>query len=81
VADVRKRWLHDKSRSPDLRQPHAQAARSSRFATRGAREAVIQVVIYPAAPAGIVAFATILWDLRTKGKWRTRIPQATIMTS
>jgi len=30
------------------------------------QEAVIQAVMYPAAPTGIVAFALILWGLRTK---------------
>jgi len=39
----------------------AQGARGSDF-----QEAVIQVVMYPAAPTGIVAFALILWGLRAK---------------
>jgi len=39
----------------------AQGARGSDF-----QEAVIQAVIYPAAPTGIVAFALILWGLRGK---------------
>jgi len=39
------------------------------IATQGARgsdlqEAVIQAIIYPAAPTGIIAFALILWGLR-----------------
>src|SRR5262245_9415388 len=37
----------------------AQGARGSDF-----QEAVIQLVMYPAAPTGIVAFALILWCLR-----------------
>ena len=39
----------------------AQGARGSDF-----QEAVIQVVMYPAAPTGIVAFALILWGLRAQ---------------
>jgi hydroxylaminobenzene mutase len=39
----------------------AQGARGSEF-----QEAVIQAVMYPAAPTGIVAFALILWGLRGK---------------
>ena len=39
----------------------AQGARGSDF-----QEAVIQAVIYPAAPTGIVAFALILWGLRAE---------------
>src|SRR5262249_50683797 len=39
----------------------AQGARGSDF-----QEAVIQAVMYPAAPTGIVAFALILWGLRAK---------------
>jgi hydroxylaminobenzene mutase len=39
----------------------AQGARGSDF-----QETVIQVVMYPAAPTGIVAFALILWGLRGK---------------
>jgi hydroxylaminobenzene mutase len=39
----------------------AQGARGSDF-----QEAVIQAVMYPAAPTGIVAFALILWGLRGK---------------
>jgi hydroxylaminobenzene mutase len=39
----------------------AQGARGSDF-----QETVIQAVIYPAAPTGIVAFALILWGLRAK---------------
>jgi len=39
----------------------AQGARGSDF-----QEAVIQIVMYPAAPTGIVAFALILWGLRAK---------------
>jgi (hydroxyamino)benzene mutase len=39
----------------------AQGARGSDF-----QEAVIQAVMYPAAPTGIVAFALILWGLRTR---------------
>jgi hypothetical protein len=39
------------------------------LAARGARgsdfqETVIQIVMYPAAPTGIISFALILWDLR-----------------
>ena len=30
------------------------------------QEAVIQLVIYPAAPTGIISFALILWGLRGK---------------
>jgi len=37
----------------------AGAARGSDF-----QEAVIQIVMYPAAPTGIVSFALILWGLR-----------------
>lgn len=37
----------------------AQGARGTAF-----QEAVIQAVIYPAAPTGIIAFALILWGLR-----------------
>src|SRR5262245_31571259 len=37
----------------------AQGARGSDF-----QEAVIQTVMYPAAPAGIASFALILWGLR-----------------
>jgi hydroxylaminobenzene mutase len=42
------------------------------IASQGARgsdlqEAVIQAVIYPAAPTGIVAFALALWGLRGRG--------------
>ena len=40
----------------------AQGAHGSDF-----QEAVIQAVIYPAAPTGIVAFALIFWGLRAKG--------------
>ena len=39
----------------------AHGARGSDF-----QEAVIQSVIYPAAPTGVAAFALILWGLRTK---------------
>jgi len=39
----------------------AQGARGSDF-----QETVIQLVIYPAAPTGIIAFALILWGLRGK---------------
>jgi hydroxylaminobenzene mutase len=39
----------------------AQGARGSDF-----QEAVIQAVMYPAAPTGIVAFALILWGLRAR---------------
>jgi (hydroxyamino)benzene mutase len=39
----------------------AQGARGTDF-----QEVVIQAVMYPAAPAGIVAFALILWGLRAK---------------
>src|SRR5437899_1409657 len=39
----------------------AQGARGSDF-----QEMVIQLVMYPAAPTGIVAFALILWGLRGK---------------
>jgi (hydroxyamino)benzene mutase len=39
----------------------AQGARGSNF-----QEAVIQAVMYPAAPTGIIAFALILWGLRDK---------------
>jgi (hydroxyamino)benzene mutase len=39
----------------------AQGARGSDF-----QEAVIQAVIYPAAPTGIVAFPLILWGLRAE---------------
>ena len=40
------------------------------IAAQGARgsdlqETVIQIVIYPAAPTGIISFALILWGLRT----------------
>jgi hydroxylaminobenzene mutase len=38
----------------------AQGARGSAF-----QETVIQAVMYPAAPIGIVAFALILWGLRS----------------
>jgi len=43
------------------------------IAAQGARgsdvqEAVIQAVMYPAAPTGIVAFALILWGLRSKDR-------------
>jgi len=38
----------------------AQGARGSDF-----QEVVIQVVMYPAAPTGIVAFGLILWGLRS----------------
>jgi (hydroxyamino)benzene mutase len=38
----------------------AQGARGSDF-----QEAVIQIVMYPAAPTGIASFALILWGLRT----------------
>jgi (hydroxyamino)benzene mutase len=41
----------------------AQGARGSDF-----QEAVIQVVMYPAAPTGIVAFALILWGLRAQDR-------------
>jgi (hydroxyamino)benzene mutase len=37
----------------------AQGARGSDF-----QEAVIQIVMYPAAPTGIISFALILWGLR-----------------
>ena len=37
----------------------AQGARGSDF-----QEAVIQAVIYPAAPTGIIAFALMLWGVR-----------------
>ena len=37
----------------------AQGVRGSDF-----QEAVIKIVMYPAAPTGIVAFALILWGLR-----------------
>jgi hydroxylaminobenzene mutase len=42
------------------------------IAAQGARgsdlqEAVIQVVMYPAAPTGIISFALILWGLRGSG--------------
>jgi hydroxylaminobenzene mutase len=39
----------------------AQGARGSDF-----QEAVIQAVMYPAAPTGVLAFAPILWGLRGK---------------
>jgi len=39
----------------------AQGARGSDF-----HETLIQLVMYPAAPTGIIAFALILWGLRTK---------------
>jgi hydroxylaminobenzene mutase len=39
----------------------AQGARGSDF-----QETMIQFVMYPAGPAGIVAFALILWGLRAK---------------
>ena len=39
----------------------AQGARGSDF-----QETVIQVVTYPAAPTGIIAFALILWGLRAQ---------------
>ena len=39
----------------------AQGARGSDF-----QEAVIQAVMYPAAPTGIIAFALMLWGLRGK---------------
>jgi hydroxylaminobenzene mutase len=39
----------------------AQGARGSDF-----QETVIKLVVYPAAPTGIVAFALILWGLRGK---------------
>ena len=39
----------------------AQGARGSDF-----QEMVIQLVIYPAAPTGIIAFALILWGLRAR---------------
>ncbi|OKO88751.1 hypothetical protein AC629_08385 [Bradyrhizobium sp. NAS80.1] len=39
----------------------AQGARGSAF-----QEAMIQIVMYPAAPTGIVAFTLILWGLRGK---------------
>ena len=39
----------------------SQGARGSDF-----QEMVIQLVMYPAAPTGIVAFALILWGLRGK---------------
>jgi hydroxylaminobenzene mutase len=39
----------------------AEGARGSDF-----QEAVIQAVMYPAAPTGIVAFALILWGVRAK---------------
>jgi (hydroxyamino)benzene mutase len=38
----------------------AQGARGSDL-----QETVIQIVIYPAAPTGIISFALILWGLRT----------------
>jgi hydroxylaminobenzene mutase len=37
----------------------AQGARGSAF-----QEAVIQIVMYPAAPTGIASFVLILWGLR-----------------
>jgi hydroxylaminobenzene mutase len=39
----------------------AQGARGSDF-----QEAVIQAVMYPAAPTGIIAFALMLWGVRAK---------------
>lgn len=44
----------------------AQGVRGSDF-----QETVIQLVMYPAAPTGIIAFAVILWGLRAKAG-RTR---------
>jgi hydroxylaminobenzene mutase len=31
------------------------------------QEAVIKIVMYPAAPTGIISFALILWGLRGSG--------------
>ena len=39
----------------------AQGVRGSEF-----QEGLIQVVMYPAAPTGIIAFALILWGLRAR---------------
>jgi hydroxylaminobenzene mutase len=40
----------------------AGGARASDF-----QETVIKIVMYPAAPTGIIAFALILWGLRSGG--------------